>query len=361
MSIDIWISKLLSLDVWLFFMMVIIFIVSRYFLHVDIENKSHKHPRKEVHRKQNIFFYSLILVVSCLYFVSLFYQIEGIRNILQFSFTVFSLYIVTLIIHRKILLVYGEEVEVSGQNYFKKWYKVSLFSLFINIIAVFVAIFFCIKIFELDTLVEIGGLWAGILAFMWFTAPVWALDMIAGIIMLQSKNLETGNVFYIYEKKLYVWIKSISLTEVKCIDLRTGNPIMIRPSHFRNLSLKNLSQGINGKSSKIVRELDIQIEYKEDFEKIQELCYTAFDKMHADRLLSEESNYFGEEAFRSLEISSFGNYSVNYKLFYSITSPFYIFKAERLLNEYLLEQQKESGIFFATPDLLSLTNKKTLV
>jgi len=116
--------------------------------------------------------------------------------------------------------------------------------------------------------------------------------MIAGIILLQSKNFDTGNVFYIYEKEIYVWVKSISLTEVKCIDLRTGNPIVFRPSQFRNLSMKNLSQGISGKTSKLLRDITLYIDYKEDFEQVQKLCYEAFDTMQVDLLVPEKTNYF---------------------------------------------------------------------
>lgn len=354
------ISKLYSLDVWVFFAMLLVFIVSRYFLRSDIEKKEHGATDIKKLRTQNIWFYGSIIFIAGLYIVSLFLDIEFLANIVKFVFSLSTLYIISLVIQRKILLVYGQEVEVSGQKYFKKWYKVSLFSLFVNIFTFLIAIFLCIEIFELDTLLEIWGLWAWILAFMWFTAPVWALDMIAGIILLQSKNFETGNVFYIYERKLYIWIKSISLTEVKCIDLRTGNPIMFRPSQFRNLSLKNLSQWISGKTNKILREKVIHVDYKVDFIELQKMCYEAFDTMQVDLLSPEWVNYFWDDPYRSLEIEEFSDYAISYKLFYSISSPFYIFKAERLLNEYLLSAQKDNNIYFATPDLLQVEKKDSL-
>jgi len=348
------ISKIFSLDVGVFFLMLWFFIVSRSLLRSDIEKKEHKSMSEKKARLQNWLLVFMVGLISTLYIFSLFFEISFLTSILQFSFSLSTLYLISLLIQRKILLVYGEEVEVSGQKYFKKWYKASLFSLFVNIFMFFIAIFLCIQIFQLDSLIEIWGLWAGILAFMWFTAPVWALDMIAGIILLQSKNFDTGNVFYIYEKEIYVWVKSISLTEVKCIDLRTGNPIVFRPSQFRNLSMKNLSQGISGKTSKLLRDITLYIDYKEDFEQVQKLCYEAFDTMQVDLLVPEKTNYFWDEVYRSVEIEGFWDYAVRYKLFYSITSPFYVFKAERLLNEYLLQAQKKNNIYFATPQLIDI-------
>lgn len=284
----------------------------------------------------------------------LFTELEGAAKMLQFILSLVVVYIFTMLAKRKIRTVFWKEVEVSGQKYFKKWYEVSLYSLFVNAVAFLISVFLCIKIFELDSFVEIGGLWAGILAFMWFTAPVWALDMIAWIIMLQSKNLETWDVFYIYENDLYVWIKSISLTEVKCIDLRSNNPIIFRPSKFRNLTFKNLSQWISGKNSKILRNIEICVDYRTDQKILRQICEEAFDAMHADRMLSGDINYFGEEPIRNLELQEFWDYGVKYLFFYTISSPFYVFSAQRLLNEYLLEKQKEYNVFFATPDLLKI-------
>jgi hypothetical protein len=295
--------------------------------------------------------------LSGIYVATLFFDIDILAKTLRFWFSLLILYIISLVLIRQVLLLYWREVEVSGQKYFKRGYEASLFSLIIYIFTFFIGVFLCIKIFELDTLIEIGWLWAWILAFMWFTAPVWATDMVAGIIILQSKNFETGQVYYLYERDLYVWIKSISLTEVKCIDLKFWNPILFRPSDFRNLAVKNLSQGINGKSSRILREISIFINYKEDFEQIKTLCYEAFDTLQVDLLTPDSTNYYGEEPHRSLEIANFSDYAVEYKFFYTINSPFYIFKAERLLNEYLLKWQKEKNIYFSTPDLLEIQKK----
>lgn len=337
-----------------------IFIISRYFLRNDIERKEHGEINIKKYIRQEVIFYSILIVISIVYITSLFWDIEILTRILRFGFSILILYIITLVLNRQVLLAYGKEVEVSGQKYFKKWYEVSLFSLWILSIAFFIGIFLCIKIFELDTLIEIGGLWAWILAFMWFTAPVWAIDMIAWIIILQSKNFETGQVYYLYERDLYVWIKSISLTEVKCIDLKFWNPIMFRPSDFRNLAVKNLSQWIDGKSTKIMREMIIKVDYRVDFELIKKLCYEAFDTLQVDLLSPETTNYFWEDTFKSLEIAKFWDYAVEYKLFYTIISPFYIFKAERLFHKYLLESQKKYNIYFSTPDLLNIQKKESL-
>ncbi|MDA9128963.1 mechanosensitive ion channel family protein [Candidatus Gracilibacteria bacterium] len=341
------------LDIVIFLGMIAVFILSRFLLRSDIAKKEHK-GKLQGFAKKDFLVYSGILVILLVYTASLFLDIAFLENTVKFGFSLFILYLLSLVIQRKILLIYGEEIEVSGEIYFRKGYTVSIFSLFVNIFSFFIAVFLCIQIFNLDSFLEVGGLWAGILAFMGFTAPVWAIDMIAGVIMLESASFKVGNVFYIYEHKTHVWIKNISLTEVKCIDLRTGNPIVFRPSQFRSLTLKNLSQGINGKSNQIMREIEIHVGYSVDKKDIEGICFQAYDKAFEKVHDPEISDYFGDEPYRVLEIDEFGDYAVKYKFFYAISSPFYIFKAQRLMNKYLLEMQKEYNIYFSTPDLVAL-------
>jgi hypothetical protein len=344
-------------DMWIFFTLLWVFLISRYFLRNDIAKKEHK--SQVVSKTKEVYFYLWVLWLAALYTFATYFKIEFLSQMATLCISLFIVYIVSLLIHRKILLLYGEEVEAAWQKYFKKWYKVSLFSLFVNVACFFIGVFLCIEIFQLNSIIQIGGLWAWILAFMWFTASVWALDMIAWIILLQSSNYESGNVFYIYDLKKYVWLKSISLTEVKLIDLRTGNPILFRPSKFRDLTVKNISLWIVGKTSKVLCQMDIKIWYHIRKDDIAALCYDAFDTLQVDILAPETTNYFWEEPYRELLIENFWDYAVEYKFFYTLSSPFYIFKAERLLNEYFLTYQQERNIFFATPDLLELQKKES--
>ena len=346
-------------DILVFLWMIIVFVFSRYLLRNDIARKEHRWNLRRF-QKKDFLVYAGIIFILLVYTASLFFDIILLESTVKFVFSILILYLISLVIQRQILLIYGEEVEVSGQKYFRKWYTVSLFSLFVNIISFFIGVFLCIQIFELDSFLEIWGLWAWILAFLWFTAPVWAIDMIAGVIMLESSSFQVGNVFYIYEHKAYVWIKNISLTEVKCIDLRTWNPIVFRPSQFRSLTLKNLSQGISGKSNQILREVTIHVWYSEEKKDIEWICFEAYEKAFKKTLDPEIADYFWDEPYKVLEIDDFWDYAVTYKFFYHVSSPFYIFKAQRLMNKYLLEMQKEYGIYFSTPDLVELQKKEPL-
>lgn len=346
-------------DIIVFFIMLFIFVLAHFVLQKDIDLVSRKKNWEKKSIQYKLYQLWFIFMIIIIYIASLVFSIDILRKLLVLIFSIAAIQIIILYIHKKILLFYGEEVEVSWQKYFRKWYEANLYGLLVNGTWFILWVYVFIKIFEIDTFIQIGWLWAGILAFMWFTAPVWAIDMIAGIILLQSKNHIIGNVYYIEEQNIYVWLKNISLTEVKCIDLRFWNPIIYRPSQFRNLTLKNISQGIQGKTNKILREIDIHVSYEVDIFDVRQLCYDAYEEMLAFLKNPKETNYFWDDGYISLEIVTFSDYAVNYRLFYSITSAFYLFKAERLFHEYLLKHQVKRAIFFATPDLLDIKKSST--
>ena len=81
------------------------------------------------------------------------------------------------------------------------------------------------------------------------------------------------------DKDLLAWVKNISLSGVKLIDLVYYNPIIMRTSKFRELQVENLSRGVTSKKSIILQIIDIKVDYKHRVEEVQKVCQGAFDEM----------------------------------------------------------------------------------
>lgn len=265
-----------------------------------------------------------------------------------------TIYIVNAWIIRRIIIFYWEQLEINGEIYLKKWYKTNLFSLLVSFISVIIAVFLSFQILGFDSLFQTWWAIAWILAFVGFTAPVWAPDMVAWIILLHTGRVWYGHVIKIDELWILAWVKTISLSEIKLIDLRYSHPILLRPSKLREYKVENLSLNIAGnRRTSLTQVIDIKIWYDSDFEDVKKLCFEAFDKMIETINETNERKYFPEEIFRDIEIDEFGDFAILYKFSYHITSPFYIIKAERLLNTYLLKYQNKYKISFSTPVLES--------
>ncbi len=153
-------ERFITPDIIIFFGIILLFAFSRYILDADIQKKRLRKDDIVKKKQKKYILNSFIFVVTFSYLLSLYFQIEVLTNIVTFSFSVFLLYIASLFIHRQILILYGEEIEIGGQTYFKRGYKVNIFSLFTNGFSILIAIFLFIQIFELNTFIETGGLWA---------------------------------------------------------------------------------------------------------------------------------------------------------------------------------------------------------
>jgi len=316
---------------------------------------------KSITKKQN--FLKFITALAFILHIVTFYIHEiFLTSLTQIIFVSLVLFLLRSWVNKRILIFYWNEIEIGWHTYIKRWYKTQIFS-FINSLVFFVLfIYIAFQIFWIDSLLEWGGIIAWILALVGFTAHVWWPDLIASIMILHNWEVEVWNVIRIKKSDTLAWVKNINLSEVKLIDLVYGNPIIMRPSSFRNHNIENLSNWVMWKRNMMYVTLDIKVWYDIEKKDLEKLVFIAFDEMIQDYPeWKPEHNYFPENVLKSLEIVDFWNDAVCYRFGYYITSPFYIVKASRLLNEYLLKYQKTQKIYFSTPKLVSLESKSVSV
>lgn len=173
---------------------------------------------------------------------------------------------------------------------------------------------------------------------------------------MHNDQVEIGNVVEIEELGILAWVKNLSLSEVKLIELSLEHTIIMRPSKFRELKVENLSLGVTGKKQKVRQYVEADISYNNTKEEVEALFFYAREEM-VDSIAvdSIERKYFPMEANVNVELIEFGDDAVKYRFFYEINSPFYILKTRYLLNIYLQKAQKKYGIDFSTPKLLELS------
>ncbi len=338
---------------------ILIFIFARFIINfLDTTNlekiKLGKKEKIKILKKTIILrFLSVLILVS--YVITLWIKASFINDLIASLFVIIIAYITNSWILKRLLLFYWEEVEISGHTYIKRDYKINLFWLLVSSFTVLISIFFIFKIFEIDSILQSGWIIAWVLAFIWFTAPVWAPDLVAGISILHNDQVEIWNVVRIKELWVLAWIKNLNLSEVRLIDLSLGHPIIMRPSRFRELKVENLSLWVAGKRQKIPQYIDADIYYGFDLWEVKNVFFEAWEEMiHSFDADGVENKYFPEHNNLRVEIIEFWDDAVKYRFFYYISSPFYIIKVQFMLNPYLQKMQKKYGIDFSTPKLINL-------
>lgn len=311
----------------------------------DLKNRDKKHKLLR----------SISLFIIFLYLATFYIKNNFLSWIIDLLFIWILIYLIDSFIKRRILITYWTEIEISWDKYIQKWYKTQIFSLITTIISSLTLIYFIFKIFWIDSILEWGWIIAWILAFLGFTAPVWAPDLVASIMILHNWEIEVWNTIRIKDKNILARVKNINLSEVKLIDLVYWNPIIIRPSKFRDDIIENLSNWVMWKRSLLLQTIEIKVWYEVKKEDLEDLVFKAFDELVKNYpIWTIERKYFPDDIKRFLEIDNFWDDSTNYKFWYYISSPFYIVKASRLLNKYLQKYQNEKNIYFSTPKLISI-------
>ena len=265
-------------------------------------------------------------------------------------------FIVAWLLVRFVVSIYWEKVEVGWETYIKKWYKTNVFSILSVVLVVIVTFYIIIDIAWFQEWLSSGWFIWWLLAFLWFTAPVWATDMFSSILLLHSWKIDLWDVVWYEEnwKQKIAFIKYINLSEVVLIDLVYQTPIIFRSSEFRNLEIINYSRNISWKRTKsLLQIIEAKIWYSADLEQVKDLFSYTIDLMLEDIKDTDYEKYFPKDLKNEInvQIKDFGDYAVVYQLVYEIKNPFYIIKANRLLNIYLQKAQKTHNIEFSTPEL----------
>ena len=355
-----YINLIFNFNTFIFILNVIIFIFSKQLLVYldtsDLEWKKMSEKQLESLTKKREFLIIINFLIFFWYIISLFFDLSVINIFIKILAVILFAFIVAGFLIRWVVSIYWEKVEVNWETYTKRWYKTNIFSILSVVLVIIVTFYIIVDIAWFQEWLQSGGFIWGLLAFLWFTAPVWATDMFSSILLLHSWKVDLWDVVRFTKDWKYqiAFIKYINLSEVILIDLVYNTPIILRTSEFRNLEIINCSRNISwNKVNNLLQIIDAKIWYSTDLEQIKELFTYAIDLMLESIKDTEYEKYFPKDLKDEInvQIKDFGDYAVVYQLIYKISNPFYIIKANRLLNIYLQKAQKKYNIEFSTPDL----------
>ena len=307
-------------------------------------------------------FINALLAIT--YFFALFLDKEIFQSIILSLFTVLIAYIINNILIRQIILFYGKEIETNWDNYFQESPTSEIFSFVLHIVSIMIWLLVILNIFELNSWMQAGWVIGWLLAFLWFTANNWAPDIIAWLQLLHSKRIKQWDVIKIPEiSESICWIKTISLTEVKLVDIITENAIVIRTSRFRDFVIENISTWIKNEwKDKFIQYIDLKIGYGESIENIEQLCIDIFTSVK-ERVLEYQNGdhslinqkyrilkrWFEWENNLYVDILENGDHAVTYRFFYTLHYARSIVKIQNILNKELYKVSQERNIWLNTP------------
>lgn len=274
--------------------------------------------------------------------------IEKVVNVLITSyFAVLS----AQIVHFFLLKHFGKQRNSGEQLLITDSYASRVLSLFSGVFIGVIASIIALKIVGLDSWLQAGGVFGILGLFLAITQSSWAPDLIGGLIILNSRRCEEGDVIQFTDSGEII-ISQVFKTKffhTELLDLTNNHRLMMRNDKMRDIVLHNLSRFASAKG---LREcLTFNIGYAHLEEDVSAMINRAFQKFDTETNLREEQ--FHPE-IRVLET---GDYAVKWGVFYYVKNVKSILSTRQALNSYILTESIKSDISLATPVLQDIQGK----
>ena len=225
-------------------------------------------------------------------------------------------------------------------------------SLFVATVFTIVAIVSCLRILGLNSLLEAGGALGIIGLFLAMTQASWAPDIISGLIILNSRLCEEGDViqFNMDGTTVVASIFKTKLFHTECLDLSNNHRLMIRNAKLRDQGLQNLSRFASAKG---LRECMLfNIDYQHSEEEVTAMMKRAFIEIDKAEGIREEQ--YEPEIF----VHDTGDYAVTWAVYYYIKDIKRLLRIKQIFRSYVLAESERSNISLSTPILQTNTISK---
>jgi small-conductance mechanosensitive channel len=218
-------------------------------------------------------------------------------------------------------------------------------SLIVAVMMGVIAIISCLQILGLETLLEAGGALGIIGLILALTQAAWAPDIISGLIILNSRFCEDGDViqFNMDGREVNASVFKTKLFHTECLDLTNNHRIMIRNARLRDYGIQNLSRFASARGLREVLFFNIDYAHSEDV--VKQMIERAFAEIDSSETAREEQ-YEPE-----IRVHDTGDYAVTWAVYYYIKDVKKLLSIRQLFRAYILAESKRSNISLATPSL----------
>lgn len=270
-----------------------------------------------------------------------------IQSLIIIYFAMLSAQVINYLIRRR----FGKVRITKDKATISDTYSSRGLSIFASVIIALIAAISCLKALGLNSLLEAGGV-LGILGFfLAMTQASWAPDIFSGLIILNSRICEEGDVIQLNMdgKTIIATVFKTKLFHSECLDLANNHRIMIGNKKLRDLGIHNLSRFASARG---LREcLLFNIDYAQKQSDVEAMFKRAFEAFDTAETIREEQ-YEAE-----IRVYDTGDNAVTWAVFYYLKDVKKVLAVRQTLRAYILKESIDSEISLATPQLQSAAIK----
>lgn len=310
------------------------------------QDETHSQVRIRVMRVLNILIIGVILVKT---FFSISLDASWLEKIIQILVIIYFSVLGTQVAHFFLLKRFGKNRNIGDQLIITDSYASRALSLFSGVFIAIITAIGILKIIGLESWLQASGVFGIIGIFLAMTQSSWAPDIIGGLIILNSRRCEEGDIVQFYDngKSIVAQVFKTKFFHTELLELTNNHRLMIRNDMMRHVVLHNLSRFASAKG---LREcLSFNIGYEHSEETVSAMFERAFK--HFDKATDLREEQF-EHEFRILDT---GDYAVKWGVFYYTKDIKNILSIRQKLRSHILAESIKSDISLATPVLQNIS------
>lgn len=264
---------------------------------------------------------------------------------------IYLAYLLFYILSRMILRRFGRERQRDGESVYVETYSSRLLAVIASMVIIVVALVAIIRILGFSSWLEAGGVLGVLGVMLALTQGSWVPDLVGGLVILNSRLLEEGDVVQIGDDPngmSMVFRTKLFFTEF--LHLANNHRILIQNSRLRGMTVHNLSRFASAKGLR--ESITIKVSYEVTEKQVKTLFEKVMEEAVSDEAIAVEEKY--EPEIRAVNA---GDYAVEWSCFYYTKEARQLLKTRQLMLALLLRVAREQGISLATPVLLHAENK----
>jgi len=288
---------------------------------------------------------NFLIIIAILVHVFLLHKNDWLAQATQCLIVIYFAVLSTQVINYFIRRRFGRTRSSNNKTTISDTYSSRGLSLFVAAVVSVIAMVSCLRILGLNSLLEAGGALGIIGLFLAMTQSSWAPDIISGLIILNSRLCEEGDViqFNMDGSSIVASVFKTKLFHTECLDLANNHRLMVRNAKLRDYGLQNLSRFASAKGLR--ERMLFNIDYQHSQTEVTEMINRAFVEIDKSEDLREQQ--FAPEIL----VHDTGDYAVTWAVFYYIKDVKSLLKIKQVFRAYILAESVRSNISLSTPML----------
>ncbi|MCB1956647.1 MAG: mechanosensitive ion channel family protein [Rhodocyclaceae bacterium] len=240
---------------------------------------------------------------------------------------------------------FGRMREVNGVQTWTDTYNVRILSLLSSVFLFVMVLIAEVRILGFDSLLEAGGVIGFIGVMLALTQGAWAPDIIGGLVILNSRLVEEGDVIEIHPGETILGIVyKTKIFHTELLNLANNHRIMVGNAALRGMIIHNLSKFASARG---LREaIVLKVGYDTDEAAVRGLVDATFEQLCRATDCGVEGKYPPE-----LRATEAGDFAVEWTVDYHTKDIRHLLTTRQTVLGTLIAEAGRRGIALATPRL----------